>query len=85
MYLAMVGNGLRRHWGWAVLMAVGLELGMLLTPYPQTFGIHVTPRFVMVTLIAHLIFGVGLGLSARWMARWNGFFVRALPGAPVPA
>ncbi|HTH47486.1 MAG TPA: hypothetical protein VMB21_08250 [Candidatus Limnocylindria bacterium] len=79
MYLAMVGNGLRRHWAWAVLMAVGLELGMLFTPYPQTFGIHVTPRFVVVTLAAHLLFGVGLGLSARWLARRKAF------AAPVPS
>ena len=84
MYLAMVGNGLRRHWAWAVLMAVGLELGMLFTPYPQTFGIHVTTRFVVVTLAAHLLFGVGLGLSARWLARRKAF---ALPVRPqlVPA
>ena len=67
MYLAMVGDGARRPWGWAVLMAVGLELGMLFTPYPNTFGIQITPRFVVVTLAAHLIFGVGLGLSARWL------------------
>ena len=73
MYLAMIGNGARRHWAWAVLMAVGLELGMLFTPYPQTFGISVTPRFVVVTLSAHLIFGVGLGFSARWLARWKVF------------
>lgn len=72
MYLALVGDGLRRHWGWAVLMAVGLELGMLLTPYPQTFGIHVTARFVVVTLTAHLISGVGLGLSLRWLSCRGG-------------
>ena len=57
-------------------MAVGLELGMLLTPYSQTFGIQITPRFVGVTLAAHLIFGVSLGRAARWFARrdaFNGF------------
>ena len=73
MYLAMVGNSARRHWLWAVVMAVALELGMLFTPYPGTFGIHVTTRFVVVTLTAHLIFGVGLGLSARWLARQRRF------------
>ena len=81
MYLAMVGNGLRRHWAWAVVMAMGLELGMLLTPYSQTFGIHITPRFVVVTMAAHLIFGVGLGRSVRWLARPNGFF--SLSRSPV--
>jgi hypothetical protein len=67
MYLAMIGNPARRHWVWAVLMALVLELGMLLTPYPQVFGIPVTTRFVVVTIAAHSIFGVGLGLAARWL------------------
>src|SRR5437867_1095842 len=35
MYLALIGDGTRRHWIWAVVMAVGLELGMLFTPYPK--------------------------------------------------
>jgi hypothetical protein len=65
MYLAMVGNGAKRHWAWAVVMAVGLELGMLLTPYPRVFGIPVTARFVSVTMAAHAIFGVGLGLTVK--------------------
>src|SRR5262249_26380560 len=65
MYVAMVGDAARRHWAWAIAMAVGIEFAMLLTPYPQTFGIPVTALFVAVTLTAHVIFGVGLGLSAR--------------------
>ena len=68
MYMAIIGEGTRRHWAWAVLFAVGLELGMLLTPYPAVFGIPVTPRFVVVTMAAHAIFGVGLGLSVRRLA-----------------
>ena len=51
MYVAMIGEAARRHWSWAIVMAVGLELGMLLTPYPGVFGIRVTPTFVAVTLI----------------------------------
>ena len=69
MYLAMIGDGARRHWGWAVLMALGLELAMLFTPYPNVFGIHITALFVIVTLAAHLIFGVTLGFCARALAR----------------
>ncbi len=46
---------------------------MLLTPYLQTFGIQITPLFVGVTLAAHLIFGVSLGWSARWLARRDAF------------
>jgi hypothetical protein len=69
MYLAMVGDTSRRHWLWAVVMAVGLELAMLFTPYPQMFSISVGAAFVIVTLTAHLIFGVSLGLSSRRLAR----------------
>src|SRR6266516_3497664 len=68
MYLAMIGDATRRHWAWAVLMALGLELGMLLTPYPQIFNIPVTTRFVMVTVVAHAIFGIILGLAVQWLA-----------------
>jgi hypothetical protein len=67
MYIAMLGDATRRHWTWAVLMALALELGMLLTPYTQVFNIPVTTRFVMVTLAAHAIFGIGLGLAVRWL------------------
>ena len=52
----------------AVLMALALELGMLLTPYPQVFGIAVNAYFVAVTIAAHGIFGVGLGLTVRFVA-----------------
>jgi len=69
MYLAIIGDSTRRHWVWAVLFALTLELGMLVTPYPSLFNIPVTPRFVLVTVAAHAIFGAGLGLSARRLAR----------------
>lgn len=81
MYLAMIGDPARRHWAWAVVLAVGLEMGMLLTPYPQRFGIAVRPTFVVVTLLAHLIFGIALGLlcAARargsFRKRWTARFV----------
>jgi hypothetical protein len=47
---------------------VALELGMLLTPYPRTFHIAITPRFIAVTAMAHGIFGVMLGVWVRWRA-----------------
>jgi hypothetical protein len=72
MYVAMIGNPQRRHWAWAVVWAVALEVGMLLTPYPQVFDIAVTTRFVVVTVAAHAIFGVGLGLTVRSVARRLG-------------
>jgi hypothetical protein len=74
MYLAAIGDVSRRHWIWAVVMAVGLELGMLLTPYPTVFAIHTTTTFIAVTMVAHMVFGVVLG----WLAlRLSKTLVRA--------
>src|SRR5262245_9826599 len=79
MYVAMIGDAKRRSWLWAVLLATGLELAMLLTPYPQFFAIPVSALFIAVTLTAHLIFGVALGLSTkRWAARWPDLHPGAL-------
>jgi hypothetical protein len=69
MYMALVGDASRRSWLWAVLFATGLELAMLFTPYTTFFGIHMTARFVVVTLAAHAIFGMMLGKSAAWFER----------------
>jgi hypothetical protein len=69
MYLALLGNASRRHWAWGMVFAVGLELGMLLTPYPRFFGIALAPRFVVVTVAAHLVFGVVMGLSALGLSK----------------
>lgn len=68
MYLAVIGDARRRHWGWAVLFALTLELAMLVTPYPSVFNIPVTARFVVVTVAAHAIFGFGLGITVRRLA-----------------
>jgi hypothetical protein len=61
MYAAMVNGQWRRLWWVAIIFAVGLELAMLFTPYPATFGIRITAVFVAVTLTAHAIFGVTMG------------------------
>ncbi|MDB5331616.1 MAG: hypothetical protein JWP03_2767 [Phycisphaerales bacterium] len=65
MYMALVGDAGRRSWLWAIVLAVGLELAMLFTPYTGFFGIGLTARFVIVTLSAHLVFGVALGKYAK--------------------
>ncbi len=69
MFVAMVGFVTKRNWGWAIAMAAGLELGMLFTPYPGVFGIPVTTRFVIVTLTAHAIFGLAMGLTAMKLSK----------------
>jgi len=68
MFVAMLGEVTRSRWLWGVAMAVGLELGMLLTPYPNVFGIPVTATFVCATLAAHVIFGGVMGRSAQWLS-----------------
>ena len=54
---------------WAMLMAVGIEICLLVSPYTNFFDIHLTARFVTVTMVAHVIFGVGLGVAFAWLAR----------------
>ncbi|MCC7292076.1 MAG: hypothetical protein IT449_08460 [Phycisphaerales bacterium] len=57
---------------WATLMAVGIELCLLASPYAKFFDIHLTTRFVVVTMLAHIVFGLGLGVSFAWhAARWR--------------
>jgi hypothetical protein len=68
MYMALIGDARRRSWLWAIALAVALELAMLFTPYTQFFGIALSARFVIVTLSAHLVFGVVLGLVAHRFA-----------------
>lgn len=68
MYMALVGDAVRRSWLWAIVLAVGLEIMMLITPYTSYFAIGMTGLFIVVTLSAHLVFGVALGLAARRMA-----------------
>src|SRR5262249_694188 len=69
MYLAMIGDARRRSWLWAVLLATGLELAMLLTPYPQSFPLPLPALFVGVRFTAHLLFGGALGLATKG---WGG-------------
>jgi len=65
MYNALIGDARIRSWKWAIVMAVGLEMGMLLTPYPRFFGITVNLTFIIVTLTAHEIFGAAMGLLTK--------------------
>jgi hypothetical protein len=72
MYGALVNGEWRRRWPVAIVFAVGLELAMLFTPYPATFGIRITETFIAVTLTAHLVFGVTMGLISIRLDKWMG-------------
>jgi hypothetical protein len=69
MYVALIGSPARRSWRWGVLLATGIEMALLLSPYGNFFGIKVTALFVAVTLVAHLIFGAVMGWYTRLSAR----------------
>jgi hypothetical protein len=70
MYAAIVNGAWRRLWWVAVVFALGLEIAMLVTPYPATFGIRVTGVFIAVTLAAHAIFGVTMGHVSIGLEGW---------------
>ena len=65
MYVALLNKPSIRSWGWGVLMAVGIEAAMLVTPYASYFSIPLTMTFIYVTLTAHTIFGAALGQFVR--------------------
>jgi hypothetical protein len=69
MYAAIIGNVTKHRLLWAALFAVGLELAMLFTPYPAFFQIPLTSTFVIVTLAAHLVFGIVMGWSTSRLWR----------------
>jgi hypothetical protein len=53
-------------------MALGIELCLLASPYASFFGIPLTTRFVVVTLLAHIVFGLGMGAYFAWHAtKWR--------------
>jgi hypothetical protein len=89
MFLALIGEASRRWaggWPWAVLLALAIEGGLLLSPYADFFRIALSPRFIKVTLLAHLVFGIGLGLYVAWHARrWSPAEPAMLEKAPSVA
>lgn len=77
MYMALIGNAAKRSWLWGIALAAGLEAAMLFTPYAGFFGIALTALFVVVTLSAHTIFGIVLGLVAKFWSQGRASFVQA--------
>lgn len=66
MFLAMAVRPSPRGllWG-AIAWALFVEAMLLLTPYASFFGLQLTARFIFLTVSAHLVFGVALGLWCR--------------------
>lgn len=61
MYTLALGRG--QIW-WAIAWSLTLEIAMLST-YPSMFRILLDWPFVVVSLIGHLAYGMGFGLTAR--------------------
>jgi hypothetical protein len=81
MFLAVVTRPTRHvlFWG-AVAWALLVEITLLLTPYPTFFGIPFNQRFVVLTLSAHLVFGLTLGWWLRSRAKMLGDMSAARAG-----
>ena len=63
MFLALTRWRSRRMMFWgAVAWALFIEIMLLLTPYANFFGLAVNGRFLFLTVSAHLVFGIVLGL-----------------------
>lgn len=58
----------RAPWWGAVVWALAVEGALLVSPYAAWMGVAVGPSFIAVTLAAHLLFGVTLGL---WLRRYR--------------
>jgi hypothetical protein len=65
----------RLFWG-AVVWALMVEMILLSTPYPGFFGIPFNERFLILTLSAHLVFGIALGLWCRRISVMHGLVKR---------
>jgi len=72
MFLALVTRPTRAvlFWG-AVGWALFVEVTLLLTPYAGFFGLPLNQQFLVLTLSAHLVFGITLGL---WLRARKGKF-----------
>ncbi len=59
----------RIGWLTAVIWGVVLEAVMLATPYAEIFGYQRSGKFLAITIGAHVFYGIGLWLSAKWLER----------------
>ena len=64
--LAQLSGRMRRF---RIKVVPGDRVTVGVSPYAKFFSIAMTPRFVVVTLIAHVVFGIGLGAYFAWNAR----------------
>jgi len=73
----------RIHWLWAVLWALFIEIGMMtlppMAPVNGPFGVNTGgAAYFLITLVAHLAFGIVLGLLAQHWISNTGFIFSKL-------
>lgn len=76
----------KAHWMWAVAWALLVELGMMtLPPMAPTVGLFGSqtgsPALFLITLVAHVAYGVMLGLLVQHWVKTPGSVFRLLSGA----
>ena len=72
MFLALVTRPTRAVLFWGAMgWALFVEVTLLLTPYASFFGLPLNQQFLVLTLSAHLVFGITLGL---WLRARKGKF-----------
>ena len=67
MFLALIPTASQRllFWG-AIAWAMMVEAMLLAMPYTDFFELPYNNRFIVLTLTAHLVFGIVLGSWCRW-------------------
>lgn len=73
MFLAAVWRSSPKFLFWgAIAWAMFVETVLLVTPYPKFFGLPFDGRFIVLTLTAHLVFGIALGIWCSKRLRGRG-------------
>ena len=66
---AVVAKG--RHWGWAVLWALILETGTIITPFADSYALRGKWVPISIAYAAHIPFGLALGLVVQRADRFT--------------
>lgn len=77
MYTAIVKTP---RWWTAIAWGLTLEGAMLITPYAEVFGYRVSPRFLALTVGAHVVYGLVLWAALRWWLAGRPFLSLRPPG-----
>lgn len=73
---------LKRHWAWAIVWGILLEVIVLLTPFAYIFGLQGKTKLIVIALSGHVAYGVALGIVCHRpqliLARWSALGKRRI-------